>query len=190
MIKLQYEICTERLVLRVVNESATEQVLDYVLRNKQFLEQWEVERTEDYYTLQAQRKLLIDETRKIESGDAFKVWIYKKEQPDRIIGSIGLSNLVRGAFLSCHLGYRVDKDECNKGYMAEALKEVIAYGFNVLGLHRIEANIMPRNKASMKVIENLGFYHEGLALKYLKINGIWEDHVHMVIRNIDLESVE
>jgi [ribosomal protein S5]-alanine N-acetyltransferase len=55
--------------------------------------------------------------------------------------------------------------------------------FQELGLHRIEANIMPKNKRSLRVVEKLGFYNEGLAYKYLKINGKWEDHIHMVLLN-------
>lgn len=55
--------------------------------------------------------------------------------------------------------------------------------FDDMKLHRIEANIMPKNKQSLKVVEKLGFYDEGLAYKYLKINGKWEDHIHMVLLN-------
>ena len=91
-----------------------------------------------------------------------------------------------GAFLSCYLGYKLDKDEINKGYMTEAVKKGVEVVFNELGLHRIEANIMPRNKASLRVVEKLGFYNEGLAYKYLKINGKWEDHIHMVLLNENL----
>ncbi|WP_330651588.1 GNAT family N-acetyltransferase [Tepidibacter aestuarii] len=67
--------------------------------------------------------------------------------------------------------------------MSEAIKKGIDIIFNQYKLHRIEANIMPKNKASLRVVEKLGFYNEGLALKYLKINGKWEDHIHMVLLN-------
>lgn len=59
--------------------------------------------------------------------------------------------------------------------------------FTKLQLHRLEANIMPRNKRSLRVVEKLGFYNEGLAEKYLNINGQWEDHLHLVLRNPALE---
>ncbi|TCZ80891.1 GNAT family N-acetyltransferase [Paenibacillus albiflavus] len=184
------ELYTERLLLKIVDESATNEVLDYVIRNKDFLAQWEIKRTDEYFTYDFHHKILADEKHKIRSGDMFKVWICTKEAPELIIGSIALNNIVRGAFQSCHLGYRIDQNVRNKGYMTEALKKVIHHAFNKMGLHRIEANIMPRNQASMKLIENLGFYQEGLALKYLKINGVWEDHIHMVMRNTDLEIDE
>jgi ribosomal-protein-alanine N-acetyltransferase len=91
--------------------------------------------------------------------------------------------MVWGVFLSCYLGYKLDKDEINQGYMTEAIKKGIDIVFSEYGLHRIEANIIPRNKRSLKVTEKLGFYNEGTAYKYLKINGIWEDHIHMVLLN-------
>lgn len=58
--------------------------------------------------------------------------------------------------------------------------------FNDFGIHRIEANIMPKNKRSLRVVEKLGFYNEGIANKYLNINGKWEDHIHMVLLNDNL----
>jgi len=96
-------------------------------------------------------------------------------------------NIVRGVFLSCHLGYGLDKDEINKGYMTEALNAVIRFAFDKVKLHRIEANVMPRNKPSIRIVEKLGFKNEGLARKYLKINGKWEDHIHFVVLNKKLE---
>ncbi|CZS09951.1 ribosomal-protein-S5-alanine N-acetyltransferase [Clostridioides difficile] len=90
---------------------------------------------------------------------------------------------MRGVFLSCYLGYKLDQDEINQGYMTEAIQKGIDIIFNEYGLHRIEANVMPKNQRSLRVTEKLGFYNEGIAQKYLKINGIWEDHVHMVLLN-------
>lgn len=71
--------------------------------------------------------------------------------------------------------------------MTEALKKGIETAFGPLGLHRIEANIMPKNKASLRVAEKLDFKNEGLSTKYLKINGVWEDHIHMVLLNEEIE---
>lgn len=178
---------TPRLWLKSIDESYAEQVVDFFSRNQEFLEPWEVLRTPDYYTVEAQTKLIETDRINMDREQLVKVWMYKREEPERIIGSIALSNIVRGAFQSCHLGYRVDHSETNKGYMTEGVQAVIDHAFHVLGLHRIEANIMPRNKASLRVVEKLGFYPEGLAVKYLKINGKWEDHLHMVLRNEELE---
>ena len=122
-------------------------------------------------------------------GEMFRFWIFKKEEvrDRRTIGTVALSNIVRGGFQSCHLGYKLDETELRKGYMSEAIRGVVDFAFREIDLHRIEANIIPRNAASLGTVEKLGFYHEGLAVKYLQINGRWEDHIHMVIRNAAME---
>lgn len=178
---------TERLILKVLDRSHANLVLDYYLRNKSFLEEWEPAKSELFYTRLYQEKLLDKELSDFENKRSFRLWIFKKNDMNRIIGTVGFSNIVWGAFLSCHLGYKLDKDEINKGYMTEAIKKGIEIIFNDYGLHRIEANIMPKNKRSLRVVEKFGFYNEGLAFKYLKINGKWEDHIHMVLLNENVE---
>lgn len=178
---------SERLILKLLDEKDAELVLTYLLRNREFLQPWEPERFEEFYTLDTQRQLLAKEAEQHRSGELHRLWIFRKEQPERVIGSVALSNLVYGVFQSCNLGYRLDAEEMNRGYMTEAIRLMIDYAFKGLGLHRIEANIMPRNEASLQVVRKLGFYEEGRAIKYLKINGIWEDHIHMVIRNSAME---
>jgi RimJ/RimL family protein N-acetyltransferase len=181
------QLRTPRLLLKSGDEVTAEAVLDYFLRNKEFLAEWEVLRQPQFYTVEAQKKMLAEDKVNSERGQLVKLWLCKAEEPDRVIGSVALSNIVRGAFQSCHLGYRLDGTEQGKGFMTEAVKELTAYAFQNLSLHRIEANIMPRNTASLKVTEKLGFYHEGLAKQYLRINGKWEDHIHMVLLNEEME---
>lgn len=177
---------TERLVLRILDKTHAQSVLDYYLRNKEFLGEWEPVRGEDFYTREFHEEQLEKDLDSINNNTLLRLWISMKDDDKRIIGSIGFNNIVRGAFLSCHLGYKLDKDELNKGYITEALQKGIDIVFNNLGLHRIEANIMPKNKRSLRVVEKLGFYNEGLAYKYLRINGKWEDHIHMVLLNESL----
>lgn len=71
--------------------------------------------------------------------------------------------------------------------MTEAVEAVVNHAFHELRLHRIEANIMPRNQASLRVVQKLGFQNEGISRKYLQINGKWEDHIHMVLLNEEME---
>ncbi len=71
--------------------------------------------------------------------------------------------------------------------MTEAIVKMVAIAFEKLSLHRIEANIIPRNTRSIRTVEKAGFEYEGISKKYLKINGVWEDHVHMVILNEAME---
>lgn len=173
---------TERLELKVLSKNDAKLVLEYYLKNKDFLTEWEPIKSLEFYTLDYHQGQLDNQLFNTSNCNYFRLWIFRKED-NRIIGSVGFSNIVRGAFLSCNLGYKLDKDEINKGYMTESIEKAIDIMFNEFGLHRIEANIMPRNIPSLKVVEKLGFYNEGLAYKYLNINGIWEDHIHMVLIN-------
>ena len=64
--------------------------------------------------------------------------------------------------------------------MSAAVEMITKFSFEELGLHRLEANVMPKNKASLRVLEKNQFVNEGISKYYLNINGVWEDHVHMV----------
>lgn len=183
---MQKIYATERLLLKVLDESYANHVLDYYERNREFLGEWEPIRDASFYEAEYHRKQLQNDAINIESGNTLRLWIFKNGHEDKIIGTIAFNNIVRGAFLSCHLGYKLDKDEVNKGYTAEAIRKGVEIIFKEYKLHRIEANIMPKNKASLRVVEKLGFYNEGLAYKYLKIHGKWEDHIHMVLLNEDV----
>jgi ribosomal-protein-alanine N-acetyltransferase len=174
---------TKRLVLKILDKSYAELVLNYYIRNESFLEEWEPVKTQEFYTKRYQEEQLEGELTNIRRGNCLRFWIFKKEDKNRIIGSVSFNNIVKGSFLSCHLGYKLDKDEINQGYITEAIQKAIEIIFNEKGLHRIEANIMPKNKRSLRVIQKLGFYNEGIAYKYLRINGKWEDHIHMVLLN-------
>ncbi|HZG86743.1 GNAT family N-acetyltransferase [Paenibacillus sp.] len=177
---MKLTIRTDRLTLRTLDEAAADDVLAFEERNREHLKPWEPWRDPEYYTYRHQRLLLEDDCKQMNEGRLLRLWICKD---DRIIGSAALSNIVRGAFQSCHLGYKIDAEEAGRGYMTEAVRALVEIGFETMKLHRIEANIMPRNAASLRVVEKLGFQPEGLARKYLKINGVWEDHIHMVLLN-------
>ncbi|MBN2898452.1 MAG: GNAT family N-acetyltransferase [Clostridia bacterium] len=181
---MRYE--TERLTLRTINISDLELFKDYLIRNQAFLSEWEPEREDDYYSDVNILDLIENEIASNLEGSGLRLHISLKGE-ERIIGSIALSNIVRGPFQSCFIGYKLDQDEINKGYMTEALKKIIDIAFKEFKLHRIEANIMPKNQRSIKVVTKAGFEYEGLSKRYLKINGIWEDHAHYTILNSALE---
>lgn len=184
---MQRSFETERLYLRIIDENEAKLVHEYFLRNRKFLEEWDPKKEDNFFTLVNHMTQIEQDLVAYKVGSALRLWVFKKNDESKIIGTLGFNNIVKGAFLSCHLGYRSDKDEVNKGYVTEALKKGIDIIFNEYKLHRIEANIMPKNKASLRVVEKLGFYNEGLAKNYLKINDKWEDHIHMVLLNENLE---
>lgn len=117
-----------------------------------------------------------DRDRQVGTGWAFGVFV-----GPNLIGEINLSNVVRGAFQSGHVGYWIDRDNAGNGYAPEALALLIRFAFEKIGLHRIQVSIVPRNTASRRVVEKLDLRCEGLAERYLEIAGIWEDHLRYAI---------
>lgn len=180
MVKEEYQ--TERLNLYSSNPDMASEVTDYFIRNKDFLKDVEPLRPDEYYTEEYQKKLLLDEYLFVNGKTMFKFWITKKDSK-KVIGVIYFNGIFFGSFKSTFMSFRLDKDEINQGYMSEAIKKGMEIVFNDLGLHRIEANVMPKNKPALNLLEKLGYYNEGIAKKYLKIDGVWEDHIHMVYLN-------
>lgn len=178
---------TKRLKLKVLDANFSNIVLDYYVRNKDFFKPWVPEYEEEFYSEEYQRKNLDLDYKFVDLGLSIRYWILKKDDDKRIIGDFAYSHIIRGVFHSCYLGYKIDKDENGKGFATEAIRKGNEMMFEHFRMHRIEANIIPRNTASIKVVKKLGFVEEGLSKKYLKINGKWEDHIHFVLLNEKVE---
>jgi ribosomal-protein-alanine N-acetyltransferase len=99
----------------------------------------------------------------------------------RLCGEINLSSIHRGPFQSGYVGYWVDREHAGKGYTPEASVLMFRFAFEELGLHRLQISIVPRNRASRRVAQKLWLRGEGIALRYLEIDGKWEDHVRYAI---------
>jgi len=177
---------TERLSLRTITIPDIKNLQAFLVRNKAFLGPWEPQREESYYQeneilKKIEAEILLDSQEK-------QLSLYlSRAGEERIIGNVTLSNIVIGPFQSCFLGYKLDEEATGHGYMTEAITKAVEIAFNDLRLHRIEANIMPRNKRSIQVVKKRGFFYEGTSKHYLKINGKWEDHAHYVLLNEGLE---
>ena len=98
-----------------------------------------------------------------------------------IAGVVNISQIVTGVFQSAYLGFYGMAGFGGRGLMTDALRQVIAYAFNDLGLHRLEANIQPSNARSLALVKRLGFQKEGFSPRYLKIDGEWRDHERWAI---------
>lgn len=173
-----------RLVRLIASgDAGLKPVLEYRIRNRAFLAPFDPLHSDEYFSSDFQKRQLEREDAENREGRSARFYIEPHDEPGCIIGTIGLSNIVRGAFLSCFLGYSLDEKYINRGCMTEAVSLITEYAFSTLGLHRIEANVMPRNKASLRVLEKNGYISEGISREYLCINGVWEDHIHMVRLN-------
>lgn len=97
------------------------------------------------------------------------------------VGEVSLGSVQRGPFQSAFAGYWVDEAMAGQGLVPEGMVLLLRYAFEDLGLHRVEVAIVPRNRASRRVAEKLGLREEGVALGFLQIRGVWEDHVRYAI---------
>jgi ribosomal-protein-alanine N-acetyltransferase len=132
--------------------------------------------------------------------DAFDEFFAKNEQSANesfficsvetyeIAGSIGLSQIFRGGFQNAYLGYYLGEKFAGRCFSTEAIQLIVKFAFEVLKLHRIEANIQPHNFASIAVVKKNGFAKEGFSPKYLNIDGIWCDHERWAIINENWSS--
>jgi len=110
-------------------------------------------------------------------------FLWTRARDSRLVGSLSLTNISRGAFHACTLGYALAASAQGHGYMQEAVRGSVAYAFGTLGIHRVMAGYVPRNRRSAAVLCRAGFTVEGYARDYLLINGHWEDHVLTAVTN-------
>lgn len=99
----------------------------------------------------------------------------------RFAGELNLSGVQRGPFQNAYVGYWIDEAHAGNGYVPEALVVAARFAFEELGLHRLQVAIIPRNRASRRVVEKLELRDEGIAHRYLAINGVWEDHIRYAL---------
>ncbi|MCB5175050.1 MULTISPECIES: GNAT family N-acetyltransferase [Microvirga] len=107
--------------------------------------------------------------------------VARERASGRIVGVVNLSEIVRGFFQNAYLGYYGVLGMDGRGLMSEAVRLSITHAFEVLGLHRLEANIQPGNLPSRNLVQRLGFRQEGYSPRYLKIGGEWRDHERWAI---------
>ncbi len=147
-------------------------------RNEEWLTKWEPSRIpgqpdviedRDAFAVRCSAR---QRERQLGTGYGFGVFV-----DGQFGGEINLSSVQRGPFQSAYVGYWVDEKLAGNGYTPEAVVVLARYVFDELHLHRIQIAIIPRNTASRRVVEKLDIREEGTALRYLEINGEWEDHI-------------
>lgn len=146
------------------------------LESRAFLVPWEPAWPQDDLTRTAFRSRVKRYIRDIESDSAYPFFVFRAHD-DRLIGAITLSNVRRGVAQAGSVGYWIGSSFVRQGYMTSALSALMPFAFGHLHLHRIEAACLPVNQASIRLLTKCAFRQEGLARRYLKINGRWEDHL-------------
>ncbi|MCB2309391.1 GNAT family N-acetyltransferase [Clostridium estertheticum] len=176
------DIKGRNISIRALTPGDAQEVLGFHLRNRKYLSCFEPVRDETFYTLDNQKRTLTEGYKQFLNGSGVNFGIYKAK---KLIGKIRISNIVIGVFKNAFIGYSMDEEEQNKGYMKEAVKLAVTYAFEELELHRVEASTLINNEKSQRVLKNCGFKELGISEKYLYINGEWRDHmVFYKVKNI------
>jgi len=168
-------LATPRLIVQPLEREHIPHIIAYYLENKDYLSTFEPLRAENFYTAEYWNQIM--DTISIGGNHSLRFLIFHRDNLEKIIGVINVTNITRGAFHACNIGYNLASTQTGNGYMTEALKVVIDYLFQKLNIHRIQANYLPHNQKSAKLLKSLGFRIEGYAYDYLMINGKWEDHI-------------
>ena len=161
--------------IRPLEPSDAEEYLALLTRNKDFLQPYEPVRPPEYWTLAGQQDQLAVGAAEWEIGSGYAFAIIDRSD-GAIVGRVALANVVRKAWQNATLGYWLDQERNGRGLTTDAAQLAVGFGFGDAALHRVQAGVMPRNERSVRVLEKIGMRVEGLALRYLLINGAWEDH--------------
>ncbi|HEX3393644.1 MAG TPA: GNAT family protein [Acidimicrobiales bacterium] len=179
---LPAELHGRRVVLRPLASSDFGQWREVRRRNADWLLKWEPkpprgnpDDTEDLAAFGARCGARQREWQ-LGTGYGFGIFV-----DGRLAGEINVSGVQRGPFQNAYVGYWIDQAQAGSGYVPEALVTVARFAFEDVRLHRLQVAIIPRNRASRRVVEKLGLREEGLAVRYLAINGVWEDHLRYAI---------
>lgn len=166
--------------LRVLTEDDAEEMVQLLIRNRNYWAIYEPRHPDSYFTAAVQREKIRESIYQARENREYSFGIFYPPT-DKLIGHISMYNIKRLPFLSALVGYSIDEPYSGRGISTEAVQLVIGFGFEKLRLHRIEAYVSPQNTGSIRVLEKAGFINEGLLREFLHINGVWEDHYHYAI---------
>ena len=169
-------LSTSRLAIEHMAPGHAAALADFFRRNERHLAPWDPPRPAGIMESAFWQSECERAVEDYEEGAVVRWVLCPREDPHRVIGRVNYTQIARGPFQSCMLGYAIDADHEGRGLMHEALEATIEHVFAVLRLHRIQANYVPENRRSGRLLERLGFVHEGRAKNYLYINGAWRDH--------------
>jgi ribosomal-protein-alanine N-acetyltransferase len=175
---LSTRVATERLILRPPRTSDVPIFRHALRRNEAHLRPWSVAPAagEDRTSLTWVSREVLRCRREWKQGLAYVLYITPRDDEALVIGRIALGGVLRGAFQNAYLGYWIDAEQQRRGLMTEAVAAATSFAFLSAGLHRLQAAVMPRNTASQRVLEKVGYRREGMAERYLCIAGAWENH--------------
>jgi len=175
---------TPRLTLALAQPEAAPRLVAYRRDNWEFHAPWSGPRGQDELSVAVWRRRLEQWAKDERDGVALRLMLFPRgDVAGPVLGTANFTQIVRGSFQACYLGYDLDKRAEGRGLMQEGLEVAIAHVFGPLRLHRIMANHLPYNQRSGALLRRLGFIPEGYARDYLFIDGTWRDHVMTALTN-------
>lgn len=173
---LDFRYETPRLILRVLEPKDAEDVLQFYMEDKEIFEKFEGAHNDQFYTIEYQKENLRAEYNLAYKLMHLRYYVFLKEDPDHIIGTICFHNIVQAPYSSCEVGYKFSSAYHHQGYAAEALEKLIDAVFTDMKLHRVMAWVVPENIPSIRLLEGLGFQYEGISRDHAMLSGKWTDH--------------
>ena len=173
---MSFIITTDRLMLKVLDAVHAPEVLAFYQQNCTLFDAFEPTRPNNFYTLDFQTTFMDYEYQDTVKGKTLRYYIYLKENPDTIIGSVNFSNIMHGPFSRTSIGYKLDARFHGQGYATEGCLAAIGVIFSNYKIHRIEARVAPENLPSIHLLERIGFLYEGIEYRGVEVNGIFRDH--------------
>lgn len=177
-------IDAERVTLRTPQMSDYPAWAELRAASRDFLTPWEPLWAADELSRSSYRRRVRHYLRDLREDMGYALFIFSTAN-GALVGGLTLCNVRRGVTQACTLGYWIGAPYACQGYMTAAVRAVIPFVFDSLELHRLEAACLPSNMASIKLLERTGFTHEGLARRYLRINGVWQDHLLYALLDSD-----
>lgn len=169
-------IRTQNLILRAPLAGDYSAWASLRMESRDFLTPWEPVWTEDDLTRASFRLRVKRATREIATDEAYSLFVLEARS-EALLGGLTLGLVRRGVAQACTLGYWMGQRHAGKGHMTEAVRGALDFAFSELALHRVEAACLPTNEPSRRLLERVGFTREGEARGYLRINGVWADHL-------------
>lgn len=176
-------IVTEHLLLRLPALSDIPGIIRYFKENENHLSPFDPKRPDGFHSETFWEDRIPKHSDDFLADRAVRLYLFSREDEREVVGALEFSQISRGPFQACYLGYGIAKKHEGRGFMHEALRAAIQYAFDELNLHRIMANHLPENERSARLLRRLGFQKECVAKEYLQINGAWRDHVLNSLRN-------
>ncbi len=177
MTRISPQLETERLVVRMAEPEDAAPIAAYYTANREHLAASRPRVAEEFFTAPFWSAQVEASRAEFREGRSVRLFVFPRGDGGRVIGNINFTQILRSPAHACVLGYGLDRAHVGRGLMSEAVGAAVEYMFREQRMHRVNANYVPRNERSGRLLRGLGFAVEGYARDLLLLDGRWEDHI-------------